>query len=122
MLTTLRNEWLAQHVARVATVEALKKTSIEFTTFRIGYFTDYFGIPHIESRMAPVAIQIDVANKVAAIPGSGDDLVTFTYSFDVARFVEAALDLSHWEEDTFCVGDTCSLNDVVKMAEEARGS
>lgn len=103
-------------------MEELRRTDLEWTTFHIGYFLDYFGVPHIKSRMTPVSMQVDIANNAAAIPGAGDDLVSFTYSYDVAKFVEAALELPHWDEVSYVVGDTCSLNDVVKMAEEARGS
>ena len=36
--------------------------------------------------------------------------------------MEAALSLPRWEEQLFCYGDKCTLNDVVKMAEEATGA
>ena len=69
-----------------------------------------------------MTINIDMANKAAAIPGTGNDLVSFTYSFDVARFVEAALDLPHWEQELFCYGDKRTLNEVVRIAEEETGT
>lgn len=66
---------------------------------------------------------IDVANKMAAIPGTGNDVMTFTYTFDVARFVRAALDLpaGEWPETSVVIGDKLTFNDFLKLAEEARG-
>lgn len=69
-----------------------------------------------------ISMHIDMANKTAVIPGTGNDVMSFTYSFDAARFVEAALDLPHWEEELFCYGDKRTLNEAVKMAEDARGT
>lgn len=35
---------------------------------------------------------IDIANKVAAIPGIGNDTVSFTYTKDLAKFIVTVLD------------------------------
>ncbi|KAK9366688.1 hypothetical protein V1509DRAFT_611294 [Lipomyces kononenkoae] len=102
--------------------DELRTTSLEWTTVHIGYIADYFGIPHVRSFMSPLTINIDIANKAAAIPGTGNDLVSFTYSFDVAKFVEAALDLPHWDQELCCYGDKCTLNEVVRISEEATGA
>ncbi|KAB5581233.1 Alpha/Beta hydrolase protein [Coniochaeta sp. 2T2.1] len=58
------------------------------------------------------ALQVDMPHAAAAIPGNGDDLILFTSSGDIARFVEAALGLGKWEQE---------MNEVVRLAEEARG-
>ena len=71
--------------------------------------------------MKLISMHIDMKDKTAVIPGTGNDVISFTYSFDVARFVEAALDLPRWEEELFCYGDRCTLNEVVKIAEDATG-
>jgi len=110
-----------QHQARSATMDELRGTDLEWTTVHIGFIADYFGIPHIKSHMSLISIHIDMADKTAIIPGTGNDLVAFTYSFDVAKFVEAALELPHWNEELFYYGDKCTFNDVVRMAEDARG-
>ncbi|KAL7802895.1 hypothetical protein V8C43DRAFT_269702 [Trichoderma afarasin] len=39
--------------------------------------------------MRPITLQIDIENKEAIIPETGDDLISWTYTFDLARFVEA---------------------------------
>lgn len=69
----------------------------------------------------PMTFVVDIANKVAAIPGTGNDIVSFTYTFDVAKFVVKLLDLPKWEETTYVYGDKATLNELVKIAEEARG-
>lgn len=47
--------------------------------------------------------------------------VTFTYTFDVARYVVAALDLAAWPEESCVAGDTLTWNEFLALAEEARG-
>lgn len=103
-------------------MDELRETSLEWTTVHNGFIADYFGIPHIKSHMRLISIYIDMANKTAVIPGTGNEVLSFTYSFDVAKFVEALLDLPHWEEETFCYGDNCTFNEVVRMAEDATGT
>lgn len=112
---------LPQDAFRLATLAALRKTDLEWTSLHVGQIADYLGVPHLPSRMGAYALHIDMAHRAAAIPGSGDDVVSFTYSGDIARFVEAALDLPRWDREMNCYSDCCSLNTVVKLAEEATG-
>lgn len=103
-------------------MEQLRQTDLEWTRFHVGYFLDYYGMPHIETHLpAPFAFVLDIPNKVAAIPGSGNDVFSLTYTRDVAKFVVRALDLPKWEEETFCYGDKVTWNQVLKLAEEATG-
>lgn len=87
----------------------------------MGQISDSFGIPHIKSYLPFRPLNVDVANKAAAIPGSGNDVIAYTYSFDMARFLVAALDLPKWDEDLFCYSDKATLNEVVKLAEKITG-
>lgn len=103
-------------------MEQLRQTDLEWTRFHVGYFLDYYGMPHIETHLpAPFAFVFDIPNKVAAIPGSGDDVFSLTYTQDVAKFVVKALGLPKWEEETFCYGDKVTWNQVLELAEEATG-
>jgi nucleoside-diphosphate-sugar epimerase len=72
--------------------------------------------------MHTTATFVDIAHRTAAIPGSGDVPVAFTYSRDVAQFVSAFLDLDKWEQSTFIVGDKVTFNELVKIAEETTGN
>ncbi|EOD50437.1 putative nmra-like family protein [Neofusicoccum parvum UCRNP2] len=103
-------------------VEEARKTNLEFTSIYNGHFLDYFGRPHIKTYQGPLTFVLDVANKTAAIPGTGDEPIVFTYSFDVAKFVSASLDLAEWPEELFVIGDRTTWNEFVKLAEEARGT
>ncbi|ETI25726.1 hypothetical protein G647_02500 [Cladophialophora carrionii CBS 160.54] len=119
---TDRSIQLPQHESRLAVIAELQKTDLEWTRIHNGYFLDYFGMPHVESHMTPVAFTVDMANKAAAIPGTGDDVVAFTYTRDLAKFVVAALDLPVWDEAMFCYGDKMTWNEFLRVAEEMRGS
>lgn len=103
-------------------IDELRKTDLQWTVFLNGIFLDYFGWPHLRSHLKPNTFAIDIANKAAAIPGDGTVPVTFTYTFDVARFVVAALDLDEWPEESRMAGDVMTWNEFLKLAEEARGA
>lgn len=105
----------------MATIEALQKTDLEWTQFQNGYFVDYYGMPYVESYLKPLTFILDVANKAASIPGTGNEVMTFTYTKDLAKFVVAALKLSKWKYPMVCYSDKTTWNKALKLAEEARG-
>ncbi|KAL6406666.1 hypothetical protein AUP68_09467 [Ilyonectria robusta] len=107
-----------QHVAAYAELE---KTNLEWTAFNIGWFLEYFGMPHVKTCIQQTTFVVDMAGKSASIPGDGKQKMTFTYSLDVAKFVIAALDLPKWDRDTIVIGDKMTWEEFVKLAEEARG-
>lgn len=106
---------------RMATIEALQKTDLEWTQFQNGYFVDYYGMPYVESSLKPLTFVLDVANKAASIPGTGDEVMTFTYTKDLAKFVVAALKLPKWTYPMVCYSDKTTWNKALKLAEDARG-
>ncbi|KAK5632191.1 hypothetical protein RRF57_007905 [Xylaria bambusicola] len=106
--------------ARERTLVELRRTKLDWTRFNNGFFLDYYGPPSLKSYMTRVAFAIDVANKKAGIPGTGDEPMTFTHTFDVAKFVVAALDLPEWDEIMYCYGEKISWNEFLKLAEETR--
>ncbi|RBR16167.1 hypothetical protein FVER53590_13505 [Fusarium verticillioides] len=87
--------------ARGRTLVELRKTNLEWTRFDNGFFLDYYGPPTLNSYMQRVAWAIDIANKKAGIRGTGNEPMTFTYTFDVAKFT--------------------TWNKVLKQAEDATG-
>ncbi|KAK7729424.1 hypothetical protein SLS57_001909 [Botryosphaeria dothidea] len=102
-------------------IDVLRASGLQWTVFLNGIFLDYFAWPHLRSHLKPNVFAIDVAHRAAAIPGAGDVPVTFTYTFDVARYVVAALDLAAWPEESCVAGDTLTWNEFLALAEEARG-
>ncbi|KAH9430055.1 hypothetical protein MCOR02_009777 [Pyricularia oryzae] len=107
--------------ARERTLIELRRTQLEWTRFNNGYFLDYYAPPSLKSHMLRVAFGIDIANKKAAIPGDGNALMTFTYTFDVARFVVASLDLPKWDELLYCYGEKLTWNEFLRQAGEVTG-
>jgi nucleoside-diphosphate-sugar epimerase len=109
--------------AKLNYMEALKSTSLEYTAVNNGVFMDYWVVPHIKSYLGGgITFAIDMANKAAAIPGSGNTPVVFSYSFDIGNLVAALLTLPTWERETYIVGDRITWNEFLAIAEEARGS
>lgn len=100
----------------------MRATGLEWTSFSNGYFLDYYGVPHLKSNVKPLDFVVDMRNRAAAIPGSGDDRVALTYTHDVARYVAAVVGSSdRWDETTYCYGDRVTWNEFVKEAEAATG-
>lgn len=103
---------------------ALRKTSLEWTRVANGFFIDYWGISKgLKSHMAPHPDwAVDIAHKKAALPGSGDDAVCFTYTYDMARYLSSWLASGEkWEETTYLYGEKTTWNDFVKEAEAITG-
>lgn len=121
-LYVLKHSSSALYVFREAAVEALRETNLQWTRIVNGYFLDYYGLPYLKSYLPPFTFAVDIANKAAAIPGTGNDIVYFTYTFDVAKFVVALLGLSDWDETTYCYGDKATWNEILQLAEESRGT
>ncbi|KAM5386477.1 hypothetical protein ACJZ2D_000440 [Fusarium nematophilum] len=114
-------ELLPHGFQQVETCAELAKTGLEWTAFNLGWFLEYYGMPHVETYIPQTTFVVDMANKHAAIPGDGKQNMTFTYTKDVAKFVAAALDLPKWETNTYIIGDKMTWEEFVKLAEEARG-
>ncbi|KAL6872507.1 hypothetical protein HDV57DRAFT_505364 [Trichoderma longibrachiatum] len=125
----ISSEWGAPHTPaspiyqiREDTIIELRKTNLEWTRVANGYFMDYYGQPHIKTYLHPLSFVIDVPNKIAAIPGTGNEVLAFTYTQDVAKFTVASLSLPKWEEATYVYGERSTFNKVLALAEEARGT
>lgn len=107
----------------IKSVDALRSSSLEFTRFANGFFMDYWGLPHISSNLWAYTWAIDIANKRAAIPGTGDDVLSLTYSVDVAKFVVRTLESSDkWPETSILSGTDITFNQLLAIAERIRGT
>ncbi|KAL6872128.1 NAD(P)-binding protein [Trichoderma novae-zelandiae] len=123
------SEWGAPHTpaspmyqTREDTIIELRKTSLEWTRVANGYFMDYYGYPHVKTYLQPLFFVVDVPNKAAGIPGTGNEVLAFTYTQDVAKFTVASLSLPKWEEVTYIYGEKSTFNKLLALAEEARGA
>ncbi|KAL6399420.1 Isoflavone reductase like protein P3 [Ilyonectria robusta] len=102
-------------------LDALEKTSLEWAVVHNGTFLDYYAPPTLKSHYDHGTVVLDIPNAAAGIPGTGDEPMTFTYTFDAARFTIAALDLPSWPRELRIVGDTLTYNELTKLAEATRG-
>ncbi|KAM0184887.1 hypothetical protein ACHAPI_012332 [Fusarium lateritium] len=107
--------------SKLDAVEALEKSSLEYTLFYVGYFLDFWGYPRVKSFQRQNIIAIDIQHKKAAIPGTGQAPITFTHTLDTAEFVAASLDLPKWELESYIVGDTVTWNEFLRIAEKTTG-
>ncbi|KAM0520633.1 hypothetical protein ACHAPE_003030 [Trichoderma viride] len=105
-----------------ASEAALRSTTLEWTRFSVGFFMDYYGIPVIKTHLPPMSFVVDMNSKKAAIPGTGNEPIAFTYSYDVAKFVSAYLGASKWEETAYVYGEKTTWNAFIKVAEEVTGT
>ncbi|KAL7929216.1 hypothetical protein V8C35DRAFT_331885 [Trichoderma chlorosporum] len=102
-------------------IDELVKSRLTYTSICGGFLLDYFCVKTTKTFMPPVVAVVDMRHNVAAIPDSGDTPVTFTHSFDVAKFTDRVLDLDTWDPEYFIVGDSVTWNTFVEIAEEAKG-
>ncbi|KAF4434155.1 nmra-like family [Fusarium acutatum] len=105
-----------------ATLAVLSQTKLEYTVVSNGHFSDYYGYPKVKTYLKHADFLVDIANKAAAIPGSGEDKIAFTYSIDVARFVDALINTDEkWPKHSVVIGEKITANEIVAVAEDARG-
>lgn len=99
---------------------------LRHTRIQTGWFMDYFGMPHVRTNLSPFPWAVDVANRVAAVPGTGHERVSMTYTGDLARFVVWLVEhpeAGEWEREmTFLVGDDVTFKELVGWVEEMRGT
>lgn len=99
-------------------IEEVSKTSLEYTAFYNGMFLDYFDP---KGDYQPLAFFVDIAHNSAAIPGDGNTPIVFTHTSDVAKFLVASLELAEWREESYVIGKKITLNELVELAETAKG-
>ena len=108
-------------IAKLAAQRELESSSLEWTMVYNGYFLDYFGTPKVKSYVDDIAFFIDMAYNTAVIPGSGNVPVVFTHTFDIAKFVAAALDLHEWSRESYIIGDKLTWKEMLQLAQEIKG-
>jgi hypothetical protein len=114
--------WFPIAAAKLPYFEALDKTSLKWTVVSNGFFLDYWGGKNIKSYLSPMTLVLDLPARQAAIPGTGDKPVVFTYTGDVARFTAKLLTLQKWQPESYCIGDKVTWNEFVRFAEEVTGA
>lgn len=106
---------------KLAAIQKLQSTTLEYTSVSNGFFMDYYGLPRAKSYLQPFVLVLDMAQNAAAIPGSGNTPVVFTHTFDVAKFVAALMSSTGWPKRSVIVGDKKTWNEALTIAEEIKG-
>lgn len=106
--------------SRLVLLEALSKTKLEWTAIFPGIFLDFYTLS-IDSNVKRTALAIDMDGNAAAIPGDGNYPMYFTHTTDIAKYTNALLGLDNWEKKYYLVGNEMTWNEVVAIAEEAKG-
>ena len=101
--------------------EALDKTGLTYTRVGNGMFMDYMGLPYVPSYLRPFKWAIDVSSRRAAIPGTGNEPITMTYSRDVTRFVARLVEEDKWPQYSLISGSDTTFNHIVALIEETIG-
>lgn len=83
---------------------------------------DYWGMPLARTNLAPYTFGISVSDRIAVIPGDGNDVICMTHTYDMAKYVVNLLDLDEWPEFSVIVGDQVTYNQLLEMAEEICGN
>jgi hypothetical protein len=60
------------NIEKMAYLKALDVASLEYTAVINSFLLGYHVVPHTKSHLAGFTMAVDIANKAAAIPGSGD--------------------------------------------------
>lgn len=115
---------LGAYAFKLRAWDQAKSAGLQVTAFRIGIFMDYFasGSPKgYDGALQIFPFLLNIPARRAEIPGTGDERVTFTTVEDVGKFVNAAVGLDRWEEESGMSGETTTYNEVVRLVEETIG-
>lgn len=100
------------------------RSGLEVTRFYCGVWTNIYSrgaVTDIEEAAAGFKedpLGIDVDNSTARLLLGGDAKLTFTRVQDVAAFAIKALDLPKWDPISYIIGDVCSFNELLEIAED----
>ena len=120
---------MPRHISYIPTAKwafdalrVIETTSLKHTRVVNGMFLDYYGLPHWKSYLKPWVNAVNVQRKWAVIPGDGEMPVSFITTQDLGRFVARLMDLKEWPRVSCFAGVTASFNEILKLAEAARGT
>lgn len=102
-------------------IDLLEQSGLEYTRVANGWFLDYYGMPYWRTYLHPWVNVLNMEQRWAAVPGDGSAKANFVTTQDMAKFVANMMDLGSWSKTSTIVGDCLTMNQLVEMAEEARG-
>jgi nucleoside-diphosphate-sugar epimerase len=118
-------ERLGLYKPKLEILAALKESGLEYTSFQNGIFMDYLASGAPKAHEGPLRMHpfiVNVVGQKAAIPGTGNEKMTFTTVADVGRLVTAAVKLKErWPRELGMEGETTTYNRVVRDVEAVTG-
>lgn len=95
-----------------------EQKEVMYTLFCPGWLADYF-VPSTSRYLKEIGPYhpIDWAAGTMAIPGTGDEKITFTLARDMAKAVAALISQEGWDAVTYVSGETSSWNGAAKLLE-----
>ncbi|KAF8650218.1 hypothetical protein AX16_005351 [Volvariella volvacea WC 439] len=122
------NELFDLYAPKVELWEEARSSGMQITAFRNGLFMDYFAFGSPVKHEGPLKLfplYVDIEKRSAAIPGDGNQKVTFTRVEDIGKFVESVVSFDEhtqpWFEDSGMAGDELTYNEVIAEAERIVG-
>lgn len=106
---------------RLRLLEILRDTELEWTALFTGIFLDFYALT-VSSYVRRTALAVDIDGNAAAIPGDGTYPMYFTHTSDIAKYTVALLGVSQWEQKYYLYADRKTWNEVVEIAEAAKGT
>lgn len=79
---------------------------------------DYWAMPNVHSYMMPFSPGIDMSLKKAVVPGTGNDVMSMTYTIDLARFIVRLLDEPNWPKTASISGTDATFNEIIALLEK----
>ncbi|KAK1854906.1 NmrA-like family protein [Colletotrichum chrysophilum] len=103
---------------RLANAIAIEKSGLEYIRIYAGLFMDYWAMPNVHSYMMPFSPGIDMSLKKAVVPGRGNDVMSMTYTIDLARFIVRLLDEPNWPKTASISGTDATFNEIIALLEK----
>ncbi|KAI8258103.1 hypothetical protein K4K58_003540 [Colletotrichum sp. SAR11_239] len=101
---------------RLANAIAIEKSDLEYIRIHAGLFMDYWAMPNVHSYMMPFSPGIDMTLKKAVVPGTGNDVMSMTYTIDLARFIVRLLDEPNWPKTASISGTDATFNEIITLS------
>ncbi|CRJ80713.1 hypothetical protein BN1708_000350 [Verticillium longisporum] len=63
---------------QAAVTAQLRETKLEWNSFPVGFFLDYYGLPKVKTHLPMLTVALDLPHGKAGIPGTSDAANSFT--------------------------------------------
>ncbi|KAH0439450.1 hypothetical protein CcaCcLH18_02927 [Colletotrichum camelliae] len=111
------NETFAEQY-RLENSIAIEKSGLEYIRIYAGLFMDYWAMPNVHSYMTPFSPGIDMSLRKAVIPGTGNDVMSITYTIDLARVIVRLLGEDNWPKTASISGSDATFNEIIALLEK----